>query len=75
MKKKLKYIINENNFNNEDTILIIRTFLSKVKRLLKINHEMDANKDLDSVLSYFKAYILERKDIVNNKLKIIQEKH
>ena len=32
-QKKLLKIINENNFTNEDTVLIIRTFLYKAKRL------------------------------------------
>ena len=31
-RKKIKYILNENNFSNEETILIIRTFLNKSKK-------------------------------------------
>ena len=35
-KKKIIKILNENNFNNEDCILIIRTFLNKTKKILKL---------------------------------------
>ena len=57
-EKKLINIINENNFSNEDTILIIRIFLSKTKRLIKINDEVSQNKNLDKVLTTFKPPIL-----------------
>ena len=39
-KDKILYIINENNFSFEDTIIIIRTFLAKAKRLIKLNQNM-----------------------------------
>ena len=38
-KKKTSYILNENNYSNEDSIIIIRTFLIKAKRLLKLTTE------------------------------------
>ena len=75
-EKKLKYIINENNFSSEDTILIIRIFLSKVKRLLKVRHEMDANKDLDSILSYFKPPIFWKdKDVLKQQINHYSKKN
>ena len=75
-EKKLKYIINENNFSSEDTILIIRIFLSKVKRLLKVRHEMDDNKDLDSVLSYFKPPIFwKEKDVLKQQINHYSKKN
>ena len=33
-EKKMIRSLNENNFSNEETIIIIRTFLLKIKRLL-----------------------------------------
>ena len=75
-EKKLKFIINENNFSSEDTILIIRIFLSKVKRLLKVRHEMDANKDLDSILSYFKPPIFWKdKDVLKQQINHYSKKN
>ncbi len=68
-QKKLKYLINENNFSNEDTILIIRIILSKVKRLLKIRNEMNINKNIESILSNFKPPIFWKdKDILKQQI-------
>ena len=68
-EKKLKYIINENNFSNEDTIIIIRIILSKVKRLLKIRNEMDINKNIENVLLNFKPPIFwKEKDILKQQI-------
>ena len=33
-KKKIINIMNENNFSNEDCVLITRTFLNKSKKIL-----------------------------------------
>ena len=69
-EKKLINIINENNFSNEDTILIIRIFLSKTKRLIKINDEISQNKNLDKVLTTFKPPIFWKdKDLVKQQIK------
>ncbi len=50
-------ILNENNFSADDCILILRTYLSKLKRLLKIKLEELKNKDLDIALSSIKPPI------------------
>ena len=69
-EKKTFNMINESNFNNEDTILIIRTFLTKAKRLLKINQEMKIEKNIDKVLTNFKPMIFWKdKDIVKKQIK------
>ena len=44
MKKKIFNILNENNFTNDDCIIISRIYLSKLKRLLKIYAELDIKK-------------------------------
>ncbi|MDC3126735.1 DNA polymerase III subunit delta [Candidatus Pelagibacter sp.] len=50
-KKKIIYILNENNFSNEDCILITRTFLNKSKKILQLTKEYELNKNIDQVLS------------------------
>ena len=56
-KKKIISILNENNFNNEDCVLITRTFLNKSKRILKLTQEYSTNKNIDIVLSSAKPPI------------------
>ena len=55
--KKLIYILNENNLTNDDCILIIRTFLNKSKRILKLLHEYEFNKDINLTISSYKPPI------------------
>ena len=63
--KKVSNILNENNYSDEDCILIIRTILNKSKRLLKIRNELDSNENIDQVISSFKPPIFwKEKDIV-----------
>ena len=50
-KKKLIYMLNENNFSNEDGILIIRTFLNKSKKILALSKEYENNKSIDITIS------------------------
>tara|TARA_B100000795_G_scaffold267741_1_gene253224 strand:+ start:1293 stop:2288 length:996 start_codon:yes stop_codon:yes gene_type:complete len=56
-KKRTVNILNENNYSVEDCILIIRTFLIKSKRLLKLIQETKNNKNIDNVISSFKPPI------------------
>ena len=50
-KKKIINILNENNFNNEDCILITRSFLNKSKKILKLSNEFKNNKNIDLTIS------------------------
>ena len=50
-KKKIINILNENNFNNEDCILITRSFLNKSKKILKLSNEFENNKNMDLTIS------------------------
>ncbi len=69
-QKKIVRIINENNFSNEDTILIIRTFLSKTKRLIKIKSYMKDNVNLENAMSKYKPPIFWKdKDLVKQQIK------
>ncbi len=67
-KNRLNNIINENNFSNDDAILIIRTFLTKAKRLLKIT-EYTNQKEVDQVIASYKPPIFWKdKEIIKNQL-------
>ena len=69
--KKISNILNENNYSSEDCILIIRTILSKSKRLLKIRSEIDNKKNIDQVLSSYKPPIFwKEKDILKKQAQI-----
>ncbi len=71
-KKKVTNIINENHFSNDDTILIIRTFLSKAKRLAKLKNEMSKEKNLEKAIASFKPPIFWKdKDLIKQQLKIL----
>ena len=49
-KNKIMTILNENNFSNEDCIIILRTFLIKAKKILTLSLEFEKNNDLDKTL-------------------------
>lgn len=73
-KKKLINILNENNVSNEDDILIIKTFLNKLKRLKKLRENM-VNKNLEKAISEFKPPIFWRdKDIIKKQLQFLDLK-
>ena len=56
-KKKIIHILNENNFSNDDCILILRTFLNKLKKILSLSLEYKINKNIDDVISKAKPPI------------------
>ena len=56
-KKKIINILNENNFNNEDCIMITRTFLLKSKKILNLSSEFTSNKNIDLTISSAKPPI------------------
>ena len=68
-KKKTINILNENNLNSDENILIIRTFLNKLKRLKKIKIDLNQNKNIDQVLSSSRPVIFWKdKDIIKQQL-------
>ena len=71
-KNKLIKIINENNFSNDETVIIIRTFLTKTKRLYLIRKEIDKKKiDLEKAISNFKPPIFWKdKNLVKTQIKL-----
>ncbi len=50
-KKKLIYMLNENNFSNEDGVIIVRTFLNKSKKILALTKEFENNNNMDLTIS------------------------
>ena len=68
-KKKIINILNENNFNNEDSIIIVRTFLNKSKKILKLRSEYEKNKDMDLTITSARPPIFWKdKEIVKQQL-------
>ena len=68
-KKKIAHILNENNYSLEDCILIIRTFLTKSKRLLKLKKEILNNQSIDNVIETFKPPIFWKdKEIIKKQI-------
>ena len=55
--KNVSKILNENNYSNEDCILILRTLLNKSKKLLEIIKKNEQLKNIDQVLSATKPPI------------------
>ena len=68
-KSKIINILNENNYGTEDCIIILRTFLSKAKRILKLSIELEKNKDLNKTINTAKPPIFWKdKEIIKVQL-------
>tara|TARA_B100000579_G_scaffold320745_1_gene270344 strand:+ start:1976 stop:2980 length:1005 start_codon:yes stop_codon:yes gene_type:complete len=68
-QKKILSILNENNFSNEDCIIITRTLLNKLKRLIKLSKDFNENKSLDKTISNAKPPIFWKdKEIVKQQI-------
>ncbi len=78
-KRKTIDILTENNFNNEDCILITRIFLNKLKKILKLSTEYEKNKNLDLTISsakppiFWKEKEITKQQILNWSPKNIKE--
>ena len=68
--RKTVSILNENNYSDEDNIIIIRTLLTKLKRLVKIYELVDEKNNIDQAISSFKPPIFWKdKPLVTQQLK------
>ena len=56
-KKRTIYLLNENNFANEESVLIVRTFLNKCKRILELANNYKKNKSIDLTIASAKPPI------------------
>ena len=74
LKKNLKKtinILNENNYSSEDCLLIIRTFLIKLKRLLDLKLKTEKGETIDTVINSYKPSIFWKdKEVVKTQIKI-----
>ncbi len=74
-KIKVSKILNENNFVNDDCILILRTLLNRSKRLLKLKNIQKEKNNIDEVISSYKPIIFwKEKDLVKRQIKNWSEK-
>ena len=55
--KKTMKILNENNFNNDDCILILRSIMNKSKKILLLSEEFEKNNNIDLTISSAKPPI------------------
>ncbi len=70
-KKKTLNILNENIPSNEDNILILRTFLNKLKRLRKLRLDLNKTNNVDQVINSFRPPIFWKdKNVIKQQIKI-----
>jgi DNA polymerase-3 subunit delta len=68
-KRKIISILNENNFSNEDCIMIVRSFLVKSKKLLALSKAFETNKNIDLTISSAKPPIFwKEKEITKQQI-------
>ena len=67
--KQVSKILNENNFANDECILIIRTILNRSKRLLKLKKSQKQTGNIDLTISSFKPPIFwKEKELVKQQI-------
>ncbi len=70
-KKKTLNILNENIPSSEDNILILRTFLNKLKRLRKLKLSLEQSNNIDQAINSFKPPIFWKdKDLIKQHIKM-----
>ena len=70
-KKRTLNIINENIPSSEDNILILRTFLNKLKRLRKLRLNLKQDSNIDQVINSFKPPIFWKdKNVIKQQIKL-----
>ena len=69
--RKTVSILGENNYSDEDNIIIIRTLLSKLKRLVKIYDSVDEKNSIETAISSFKPPIFWKdKSVVTQQIRV-----
>tara|TARA_B100001057_G_scaffold101753_1_gene98880 strand:- start:4295 stop:5293 length:999 start_codon:yes stop_codon:yes gene_type:complete len=70
-KRKTLSILNENIPSSEDNILILRTFLNKLKRLRKLKLNLNQNNNIDQAINSFRPPIFWKdKNIIKQQIKM-----
>ena len=73
-QNKISKIMNENNFSNEEAIIVIRTFLFKAKRLLNLSKVAKNEKNIEQAIASHKPPIFwKEKEIIKQQLRIWSE--
>ena len=68
-KTKIISILNENNFSNEDCIMIVRSFIIKSKKLLALSKTYETNKNINLTISSAKPPIFwKEKEITKQQI-------
>ena len=74
--RKTVAILNENNYSDEDNIIIIRTLLAKLKRLVKIHELVDEKNNIEQAISTSKPPIFWKdKPLVIQQIRSWKKEH
>jgi DNA polymerase III subunit delta len=74
--RKTVSILNENNYSDEDNIIIIRTLLAKLKRLIKIYELVDEKNNIEQAISASKPPIFWKdKQLVTQQIRSWKKDH
>ena len=74
--RKTVTILNENSFSDEDNIIIIRTLLAKLKRLIKIYELVDEKNSIEQAISASKPPVFWKdKPLVTQQIKSWNKDH
>jgi DNA polymerase-3 subunit delta len=74
--RKTVTILNENNYSDEDNIIIIRTLLAKLKRLVKIYELVDEKNNFEQAISKYKPPIFWKdKPLVTQQIRSWRKDH
>ena len=74
-KKKIINILNDSNYSAEESITILRTFLFKAKRILKLATELQKNHDINKTVNSARPPIFWKdKEVVKIQLKMWKPK-
>ncbi len=75
-QKKTIYILNENNFNHEDSILIIKIFINKLKRILILSQALQNNNNINKTITEARPPIFWKdKEITKKQISIWKPKN
>ena len=68
---KVNKIINNNTFNNNETIILIRTFLSRLKRLIELKKlERELGNSKDTINNFRPPIFWKDKEMVEKQIKV-----
>ena len=72
-ERKTINILTENNFSNDDSILITKIFLNKLKKILILSTNFQVNKNIDLTIASAKPPIFwKEKDIIKKQIMFLK---